>query len=464
MYFELVNFDEEFDPNRVIKTQNTIIKNKNKADSFAPGSIYCKDIFGSPFGETVIYECDCGESTAKFAEGTIAECCGTLIQRRESVLSRQGWIDFGDYKLIHPLFYFFIEKIIGSANLVNIINSNRKLDVDGHIVDEQEEDKAKTRIKELGIYGIGISTFLENVFEILEVFVNKKNRSIYDFLLKHRDKIAISKFPVISQRLRPAIILENEFRFDKINNLYTRVVAGSNSLNELLEEERSDILVEPIMYSVQCFLNQIHESILDSVGGKHGWFRNNLMSNRANFSSRCVISPAPIGTAIDEIELPYLSAVELLKFHIIRALLPLYNYSYSKAYAAWEQATYCFDQEVYDIMNLIKERQKGGLRVLINRNPTINFGSILNMSVVRIKSDYSDLTMSISNNILSFLGGDFDGDVIAIFLILDDVLKEHFKPFIPKNMMISNNNGRFNPALSLDKDYQLGFYSFLKAV
>ena len=52
-------------------------------------------------------------------------------------------------------------------------------------------------------------------------------------------------------------------------------------------------------------------------------------------------------------------------------------------------------------------------------------------------------------------------DVLSIFLIPDQDYKEHFKPLNPINMMISNNHGRYSDNLTLDKDYQLGFYSLL---
>ena len=57
-------------------------------------------------------------------------------------------------------------------------------------------------------------------------------------------------------------------------------------------------------------------------------------------------------------------------------------------------------------MKYILKNTKGGVKVLINRNPSISYGSILSMNVADIKTDYSDLTMSIPINVLQFLAGD----------------------------------------------------------
>lgn len=463
MRFGLIDFNQAFDPESVITTKDSIVRDRQKRDSFAEGSIYCSKIFGKPFGETIAYECECGHTKGKFAEGIVCPQCKSKVERRESFLTKQGWIDFDGFRLINPLMYYLIEKIIPSVDLNGILANDRRLDVDGHIVESEKDEKSKKKLIDMGIYSIGVTAFLDNFFPILDEFVKPATQPIYDFLYANFSKVAIEHFPVISQRLRPAILMGEEFRFDKINNLYTRVVTSSESLKESVDSEKNPLVVEPILYAMQRFINQIYENIIDAISGKPGWLRNNLMANRTNFSSRCVITPNQIGNGLDYVELPYLAAVELLKFHIIRILLPLYGYNYGQAHAIWQRAKLGFDEEVYSIIELIMAKEEGGLQILINRNPTIAFGSILQMQVGRVKREFNDLTLGIPNNILSLISGDFDGDVLAIFLILDQKFKRHFSLFNPKNMMISNNDGKFNSALGLDKDYQLGLHSLLKA-
>ena len=51
------------------------------------------------------------------------------------------------------------------------------------------------------------------------------------------------------------------------------------------------------------------------------------------------------------------------------------------------------------------------IEVLLNRNPTINIGSILCLKIIDVKHDFNDLTMSINNSILTLLAGDYDKKV-----------------------------------------------------
>jgi len=93
-------------------------------------------------------------------------------------------------------------------------------------------------------------------------------------------------------------------------------------------------------------------------------------------------------------------------------------------------------------------------------NPTIAYGSILQLKIVDIKKDYDDLTASINNNILDPLGADYDGDTLNIIALVDNEFKRKFQIFSPKKMMINPNNGKFNSALGIDKDQMLGIFSF----
>ena len=84
-----------------------------------------------------------------------------------------------------------------------------------------------------------------------------------------------------------------------------------------------------------------------------------------------------------------------------------YSITYADAYKKWYKAQIQFSQIVYDIIDgLIKDSEEG-LPVIINRNPTINYGSVLSMKCIGINKDF---TMSIPLAILKKMGADFDGD------------------------------------------------------
>ena len=71
---------------------------------------------------------------------------------------------------------------------------------------------------------------------------------------------------------------------------------------------------------------------------------------------------------------------------------------------AWSKAAMDFSPKVYEIMNYYLKHGKP--RCLVNRNPTINFGSIIYTKIKSIKPDYDDLTMNLSAQVLSNLNAD----------------------------------------------------------
>ena len=94
------------------------------------------------------------------------------------------------------------------------------------------------------------------------------------------------------------------------------------------------------------------------LNGKTGAIRLRLLGNRVNFSARNVINPAPCGK-INEVHYPYLSAIELFKYEIINVLAKKYK-SYKEAIKKWNEATFSFSQEVYSVMEELREKNKDG--------------------------------------------------------------------------------------------------------
>ena len=173
------------------------------------------------------------------------------------------------------------------------------------------------------------------------------------------------------------------------------------------------------------------------------------IGGRFCFTSRSVIKQ-DVTLKADQVKLPFIGLCELLQQIIINILVKSYNCSYSDARKKWYKCKISNnDKEIYDIiMGLINV--KGGLPVLINRNPTINRGGILSCKVVGINNDY---TMSISLLVLKLLAADFDGDTLNImYLYNDDFIKAADEVMSPRQMFISNNDGCCNADLLHSRD------------
>ena len=80
--------------------------------------------------------------------------------------------------------------------------------------------------------------------------------------------------------------------------------------------------------------------------------------------------------------------------------MKLDNTSLSRAYDEWKNA-FMYNDKVYKVMQFILEKEQP--RLLINRNPTLNYYSMLLMKIRTIKKDDSDLTLSINKNVESTL-------------------------------------------------------------
>lgn len=124
-----------------------------------------------------------------------------------------------------------------------------------------------------------------------------------------------------------------------------------------------------------------------------------------NFSSRSVIRQDPT-LRIDQIKLPYVTLVKTLQQRIINILMRSYNMTPSEAHKKWSNAVNKFDDRIGEIIDMIIKANPEGLPCILNRNPTINYGSVLQMFCVGYTKT---LTISVPLQVLSPLGADFDG-------------------------------------------------------
>ncbi|AMS01354.1 DNA-directed RNA polymerase beta' subunit [Bacillus phage AR9] len=365
-----------------------------------------------------------------------------------------GWINIEPYYIINPILFTIIKKCIPSIN--KIINYQQSIDQNGENIDLTEEIGEDDYI--------GLVKFKDNFDDLLEKYTDKKKyQKEYDFLIENHDKIFINKLPVFSHKLRPATLLTGSkgkvLAFDEINNYYNFVIEYINQINEgVVSDDSIDLLLLPLLYNMQFYANNILTRIISEyLRGKKGFLRKNIMGSRINFSARNVITPL-IGHPIDEVAMPYKTFAELYKFQLINLISKVKGINYNEALKFWEKGILGFNQELYNYMEELITKTKGGCTFLLNRNPTISIGSILYLKIGLIKKDYKDLTLGISNNLLSALSGDYDGDVLNIIPVFDNKMKEHFSLLSPQNFLVDRNNGRFNGDFDLQKDQILGIF------
>ena len=452
MRVRLTPLDEGFDPAKVVTDHVPVIE---KTGKFSDGGVFSERIFGRMPSSGREYACDCGAIEGRFYEGTECPDCGTPVTCRDTVFAKRGWIDLGENQIVSPLFFQYFSRVVGPSQLVKILHQRKTLTVDG--IARQPEDGGP-------FDGIGMMAFAERWPEILEHFEAKKKSDprVAEFARTIRDNpgmVMTSKVPVFSHILRPALVVDKQMIFDEVNNLYNLLISNSNVLREYSPEEATEANVNAVLWRIQERANEIFDHVLHVLSGKGGYLRGDLLGVRINFSARCVITPLGPGHEQDEVEVPYLAFLELYRFQLTNLLARMHGVSLARANELWHEAQTKFDRSMYAAMKeLIKRGSPDGrgLPTLINRNPTIAFGSILQVRIVDVKKSVSDYTMSVHNGILRLMGGDYDGDVLALIPLLDEDLAMALKIYDPRLMMISRDGPQVNRAVNLDKDHVLG--------
>ena len=382
--------------NRVI-TNPKAVDNSNE---FTSDGLFSRSIFGD-MSNIIEYRCDCNTLTGRYREGIKCGECNTRVIKRDLMVDNEGFIELSTY-VIHPVLLRYLRRLIGPKRLTDILTYNNEYDIDGNI------DKAPPL--KYPYVGIGYVRFREHAKEIIKTIMERRktNEKAGLFVLANFDSLFTNIIPVTNARLRPAMLIGDEFSFDVVNTHYSNLISSSNMIDSLTNAEDNITIFERLTAKCQDAVNLIYTYTIDAISGKGGAIRGSLLGNRLNFSSRMVITPLGANSRIDDIEIPYIVAVELFKPVIVRKLSILKDISLTSAEDYWRGKLSVIDTTIYKILEEIVEKES--VRILSNRNPTIAVGSMLSLRLAGIKQNYNDSTASIHNLILKPLGGDYDGE------------------------------------------------------
>lgn len=374
-------------------------------------------IFSSKFGQTLKdltpfanrYRCTCGHMQERVNHNSVCPICGTKVKFVDDNFSYFGWLVLKDpHFIIHPNLYKSLESFIGKDILKDILVYVEKTDANGHVIEmtDEEREKESTGKRKNPFFGIGMLKFKERFDEIMEYFnksySNQSKRDYYNDIMKNKDNVFIQSIPVYSTLLRPFDVDKKTFYNEDSNAFYNIMNGLVSRLNkyEELKMYRKKINNHQLLFNLQDKYNKLYKNIEDILNKKKGLMRS-LLSGRYNFTSRCVIV-SDTSLRIDQVTLPYKCLVELLQQRIVNIIQKTYNKSYSDAYSIWYKANIQEDPMVKNIiLSLIQNSNNGrGIPIIINRNPTIAYGGILQMFCVGMTDTYS---MGIPLQILKLL-------------------------------------------------------------
>lgn len=332
------------------------------------------------------YRCQCGAFKSRQFEGEICPICGTPVEFRDSNINTVGWISLGDYKIINPYYFNLLSQTIGKKVFPDIIYAKYKITTDGKRVKPTEDDFEGEPSSPYA--GIGVARFFENYDTILDYFasIKKNKKHTIETLKKEKCKVFTSHIPIISTLLRPQSVTSDTFYFNSVDKLINTSFSLSVNLKNSIDVE-SDYILQRL----QTKVNGMWDIYFSELNGKEGLIRGDMLGGSLNYTSRNVICPDP--TLHDnEIDLSYHTFLEVFKYKIIYYIMKIEDITLSKAYNIWKEAS-TFNKKVHEVMEYIIEKEE--VRVLINRNPTLNFYSMLLMKVRQIKPDGEDYSLSV---------------------------------------------------------------------
>ncbi|PKP48965.1 MAG: DNA-directed RNA polymerase subunit beta' [Bacteroidetes bacterium HGW-Bacteroidetes-11] len=273
--------------------------------------------------------------------------------------------------------------------------------------------------------------------------------------------------PVIPPELRPLVPLDGgRFATSDLNDLYRRVIIRNNRLKRLIEIKAPDVIMrnEKRMLqeavdslfdnsrkanSVKTESNRALKSLSDSLKGKQGRFRQNLLGKRVDYSGRSVIVVGP-ELKLNECGIPKDMASELFKPFIIRKML---ERGIVKTVKSAKKIVDRKDPVVWDILESILK----GHPVMLNRAPTLHRLGIQAFQPKLIEGK----AIQLHPLVCTAFNADFDGDQMAVHVPLGNaaVLEAQLLMLASHNILNPANGA---PITVPSQDMVLGLYYMTK--
>src|SRR6266446_1780722 len=331
--------------------------------------LFCARIFGP----TKDYECACGKyKRMKFA-GVVCDKCGVEVTRARVRRERMGHIELAS-PVSHVWFFKGLPSRIGQLLDMSLRELEKILYFEEHVVldtrlqgvkkkDLMAVDKARKLQEEHGPEALKVGMGAEAIRELLrdmdldslardlraqmlgETSVQKRKKivkrlKVIEAFLKsgnQPDWMILEVVPVIPPELRPLVPLDGgRFATSDLNDLYRRVINRNNRLKRLMDLKAPEIIIRNEKRMLQEAVDALFDngrrgriitgpnnrplkSLSDTLKGKQGRFRQNLLGKRVDYSGRSVIVVGPY-LKLHQCGLPKKMALELFKPFILRIL------------------------------------------------------------------------------------------------------------------------------------------------
>src|SRR5436190_3919396 len=461
--------------------------------------LFCARIFG-PIKD---YECLCGKYKRMKFRGITCEKCGVEVTLTKVRRERMGHIELAS-PVAHIWFLKSLPSRIGLLLDMTLRDLERILYFENYVVTEPgltpltyrellNEDQYLNALDEYGDDSFRADIGAEAIRAMLQVINLDEERPRLREELRETTSEAKRKklvkrlklcesfiesgarpewmilelVPVIPPELRPLVPLDGgRFATSDLNDLYRRVINRNNRLKRLIELRAPDIIVRNekrmLQESVDALFdngrrgrvitgpnNRPLKSLSDTLKGKQGRFRQNLLGKRVDYSGRSVIVVGPY-LKLYQCGLPKKMALELFKPFILRKLEERGIASSIKAAKKFVEKE---RPEVWDILDdVIKEHP-----VLLNRAPTLHRLGIQAFEPILVEGK----AIEIHPLVCTAFNADFDGDQMAVHIPLSvEAQVEARALMMSTNNILSPSNGA--PVAVPTQDMVFGIYYMTK--
>jgi DNA-directed RNA polymerase subunit beta' len=462
--------------------------------------LFCAKIFG-PITD---WECLCGKYKRMKHRGVICDKCGVEVTQAKVRRERLGHITLAT-PVSHVWFFKGLPSRIGHLLDISLRDLERILYFEAYVVVEPgdtelkqnqllTEDQYRKAREEYGLTKFRAQMGAEAIKELLkrvsierlagelrdkmktETSTQKKLKfakrlKVVDSFRKSANRpewMILDVIPVIPPELRPLVPLDGgRFATSDLNDLYRRVINRNNRLKKLIELKAPDVIIRNEKRMLQEAVDALFDngrrgrvlrgannrplkSLSDTLKGKQGRFRQNLLGKRVDYSGRSVIVVGP-ELRLNQCGLPKKMALELFKPFI-------YNKLEERGLVATiKQAKEMVEQqrpEVWDILEeVIKEHP-----VLLNRAPTLHRLGIQAFEPVLVEGK----AIRIHPLVCTAFNADFDGDQMAVHIPLSPEAQiEASVLMLSSQNILSPANGA--PIAVPSQDIVLGCYYLTKS-
>ncbi len=461
--------------------------------------LFCAKIFG-PITD---WECLCGKYKRMKHRGVVCDKCGVEVTKSKVRRERMGHIELAS-PVSHVWFFKGLPSRIGHLLDISLRDLERILYFESYVVvdpgdtdlKEKEllsEERFRQLRQELGdvfvarmgagaikelLERVDVDMLAEELRMIMKTETSQIKRQKAAKRLKvcdafrrsgHRPNwMILDVIPVIPPELRPLVPLDGgRFATSDLNDLYRRVINRNNRLKKLLELRAPEVIVRNEKRMLQEAVDALFDngrrgrvlkgsnnrplkSLSDTLKGKQGRFRQNLLGKRVDYSGRSVVVVGP-ELKLHQCGLPKKMAVELFKPFI-------YNRLEKKGLAQTiKAAKELVESGVTEVWDALEEVIRDHA-VLLNRAPTLHRLGIQAFQPVLVEGK----AIKIHPLVCPAFNADFDGDQMAVHVPLSPKAQvEAELLMLSSNNILSPASGR--PLAVPSQDLVLGIYYLTKS-